>query len=829
MTFKRKLVAAYGTAIVVLVSLSFYSYHRLQKRNVDQEWVNHTHQVLEQLDAVLVDLVNAETGERGYVIAGEESYLEPYEGAIRRIHADLERVRQLTSDNARQQRSLNELEPLFAGKLSELRNRIDIRKREGLAAAAAAIQTGNGQELTNQVRRAIGAMQQEEQRLLAERSSEAAASLHQARWIGGIGNLLFFLALILAGVLTSREMAKRRRAEEKLRGSEEQYRLLFDNNPHPAWVYDLKTLAFLDVNQSAVQSYGYSREEFLRLTIKDIRPAEDVHALVGNLTESPSNTEHQGVWRHRKKDGTLIDVEVTSHPITYAGKEGRLVVATDITKRKKAQEGLRQSEERHRLMVQEVKDYAILMLDPEGRVVSWNAGAERIKGYRAEEIIGQHFSRFYLSEDLKAGKPACELKLAAEQGRIEDEGWRVKKDGSRFWANVVITALRGETGILRGFAKVTRDMTERKRSEETRMRLVAILEAAPDFIGFANAKDEHILYVNRAGRKMAGLGEDEDVTKLKIPDVHPEWAKQMLRDKILPAASQNGFWTGECAFLHRDGHEIPVLMALNAHKTANGEVEVFSTISRDITERKRAEDALEKHRGELARSNADLAAANRELEAFSYSVSHDLRAPLRGIDGFSLALLEDCADKLDPQGKDHLNRIRAGTQRMATLIDDLLNLSRIARAEMRHEPVDLSALAGTVAAELRRAAPDRRADFVIAEGLHAEGDSQLIRVALENLLGNAWKFTARRERARIEVGRTQNNGSSAYFVRDNGAGFDGKYVDRLFGAFQRLHSTTEFSGTGIGLATVQRIIHRHGGKVWAEGGVDQGATFFFTL
>jgi two-component system sensor histidine kinase/response regulator len=238
---------------------------------------------------------------------------------------------------------------------------------------------------------------------------------------------------------------------------------------------------------------------------------------------------------------------------------------------------------------------------------------------------------------------------------------------------------------------------------------------------------------------------------------------------------------------------------------------------------------LNRARDELQTVNAALEAANKELESFSYSVSHDLRAPLRSIDGFSQALLEDYADKLDEEGKDHLQRVRASTQRMAELIDDMLNLSRMTRSEMRLEAVNLSTVAKTVAAELQRSQPERRVEFVIAEGVVANGDSGLLRVVLENLIGNAWKFTGKHLEAKIEFGLAVQNGNSAYFVRDNGSGFDMAYAGKLFGAFQRLHDAREFPGTGVGLATVQRVIHRHGGQVWAESEVEKGATFYFTL
>jgi len=221
---------------------------------------------------------------------------------------------------------------------------------------------------------------------------------------------------------------------------------------------------------------------------------------------------------------------------------------------------------------------------------------------------------------------------------------------------------------------------------------------------------------------------------------------------------------------------------------------------------------------------------NRELESFSYSVSHDLRAPLRSIDGFSQAIVEDAGPTLDDESRGHLERIRNATRRMGQLIDDLLALSKVSRAEMKQERVDVSDLAGQIVAELSRIAPKRSVAVTIAPGLTATGDPQLIRLALQNLIENAWKFTCRREEATIDVGVTKDeDGAPAFCVRDNGAGYDPTFASKLFGPFQRLHAASEFPGTGIGLATVKRIVHRHGGHVWAEGRIDGGACFYFTL
>jgi len=287
-----------------------------------------------------------------------------------------------------------------------------------------------------------------------------------------------------------------------------------------------------------------------------------------------------------------------------------------------------------------------------------------------------------------------------------------------------------------------------------------------------------------------------------------ELVRRVSRDKDYSVRAPRGNEQGEVALL------------VDAFNEMLGQIE-----GRDRSLRE-AHDELERR---VEERTAELAAANRELEAFSYSVSHDLRAPLRSIDGFALALVEDYSDKLDATGKEHLARVRAATQRMGMLIDGLLNLSRVTRAEIRRDRVDLSSMARSIARDLQTEAPDRVVEWVIGEGIEAYGDPQLLRVAMENLLRNSWKYTSSHTSARIEVGKSQGNGRSAFYVRDDGAGFNPAYSQKLFGAFQRLHKFSEFPGTGIGLATVQRIIHRHGGNVWAEGAVEKGATFFFAL
>jgi len=386
------------------------------------------------------------------------------------------------------------------------------------------------------------------------------------------------------------------------------------------------------------------------------------------------------------------------------------------------------------------------------------------------------------------------------------------------------TRLKGAEKSLRAIQQ-SENITERNHAEEalreSEAKFRKIFEEGPLGMVIVGL-DYRIVKVNAMLCQMLEYTEEE-LTALTITDItHPldsgldvQFAEQLLRGEI-PAYQM------EKRYLKKDGEIIWVSLTRSLIRDPKEMPLYFLTMVEDITKRKHSERALQQR-------TAELEAANKELEAFAYSVSHDLRAPLRGIDGFSLALLEDCADKLDERGKAYLSRVRAGAQKMSELIDAMLNLSRLTRGELRRETVDLSEVAKNIVTELQKRQPERQVEFVIAEEVTADGDPEMLRVVMENLLSNAWKFTGKRAIARVEFGVTSKDDKPVYFVRDDGAGFEMAYVDKLFGAFQRLHRATEFPGLGIGLATIQRIIHRHGGLTWAEGEVEKGATFYFTL
>lgn len=370
-------------------------------------------------------------------------------------------------------------------------------------------------------------------------------------------------------------------------------------------------------------------------------------------------------------------------------------------------------------------------------------------------------------------------------------------------------------------------LQRRRLAEE---KLDRLLGSMPDALVIVNA-DGKIAGTNAQVAKLFGYSEKEihgESMALLVPERFRQTQRQYYTAYFSQRGGRNLVTTMECCGLHKDGREFPIEIST---KPLAGEKDLVVTSAiRDITERKQAEEEISQLNKQLEHRALELENANKELEAFGYSVSHDLRSPLQNIDSFSLILMEDYANRLDPEGLDYVQRLRGSCQHMQEIIDALLALSNMMRNELLVDHFDFSALANAVAADFKQKNPDRLVDWVIADGLTAEGDPQLLRVALENLFGNAWKFTANRSRARIEFGALpQSNGIRTYFVRDDGAGFDMARAGNLFTPFKRLHDQSEFRGTGIGLATVQRVVHRHKGKIWAEGAVDRGATFCFTL
>jgi PAS domain S-box-containing protein len=618
------------------------------------------------------------------------------------------------------------------------------------------------------------------------------------------------------------DITERKQAEEKLRESEEKFSKAFYSSPDSISITTLKDGTFIEVNDGHTQFSGYTREEVIGRRSTDFNTwakAEDRARMLQKLKKQ--GKVHNEEFDFLTKSGEIRTALFSAETINIGGEPCIIATTTDITERKRAEEKLRESEEKFSKAFRSSPNTMVITTLKDGKFIEVNDSHNRITGYSREETIGH--SALELGLWIKAEDRTRMTQILKEHGRVcnEEFEFRMKSGEIRNWLfSAEHIDIGGEPCII----SMTIDITELKRAEEALTLRAQILDSATDSI-FLHDFDGNFIYVNETACRTHGYSRDEFV-KMKLSQViTPERVSRL--DSDFQNMLEKGQATFESVHLRKDGSAMPAEVHGRTIESAGGKL--LLTVIRDITERKAAEEKLKQALSNLEHSSAQLAAINKELEAFSYSVSHDLRAPLRSIDGFSQALLEDYLDKLDEQGQDYLNRLRNASQKMGELIDGLLKLSRLTRSDMHKEKIDLSALAEEITARLKETQPERQVEVVISRGLTASGDRQLLRALLENLLGNAWKFTGKCPQARIEFGATRNGAKKAYFVRDNGAGFDMTYADKLFGAFQRLHEVTEFPGTGIGLATVQRIIHRHGGSVWAEGTVGKGATFYFTL
>lgn len=576
-----KVTAGLAAALAVLAIVELVSLRSTDRLVDTSREIVHAQHVLDSLETIMATIDDAETGQRGYLLTGEKSYLLPYESASIHLPGILGTLRNLTANDPEQWNNFQRLSSLTKEKLRELTETIRLRKDNKRAEVSRIVLSNRGKQEMDSIRAVIARMEERERGRMLARNQQWEARARAKRIIVVYGVIAVFALLLVVILFLNSETARRINADR----------------------------------------------------------------------------------------------------------------------------ALRESEMRTRLLVDSIQDYAILMLDPGGRILSWSPGGKKITGYAENEIANRSFSIFFTPEDIEAGVPQQELETALVSGRSEVDGWRVRKDGSRFWSNSVVVPVRDHQGQLQGFSKVMRDITQRKRAQE------------------------EIEELNRTLKARA----------------------------------------------------------------------------------------------------SELEAANKELEAFTYSVSHDLRAPLRHIDGFSQLLVDEYAPQLPDDVRRYIDRIQTGARQMGQLVDELLTLARIGRQEVNTQVTGLGSLVEPAVEALKMEINGRNVEWQIASLPFVECDPGLVKQVFANLLSNAVKYTRPRDPAVIEVGSIQNNGHPVIYVRDNGVGFNMKYSSKLFGVFQRLHRAEDFEGTGVGLATVQRIVHKHGGRIWAEAELDKGATFYFTL
>ena len=642
----------------------------------------------------------------------------------------------------------------------------------------------------------------------------------------------------ISGVLgTYIDITERKKLEEALSKREREYRSLAENSPDNIIRYDRQCRAMY-CNPKMIRTLDLDFEFLFNKTPIELGAggpelSTEYQRHIKRVLETGDSSELEMVMPHPGGGFRNHLVRFVAERNTEGAIIGVLAIGQDITDRKRTEESLRESEMKLRVIFENSRD--AIGVSKKGVHVFANPAYLKLFGYEnLEKLIGTSILDCIAPSHHQQIIENLKRRDAGEDTPTfyETRGRRIDGSEFDFEINVSTYELNNEIYTLANI----RDITDRKKTElqlinsEREYRTLA--ENIPNNI-IRYDLDCRAVYINHMLEtikysKSSIIGEppsEKQFDGAKGIDDYNQKLRRVIKtgkeeemEIVIPDLQGN---------IHV--HEVHFV----AERNTNGEITGALALGHDITERKMVEEEIQKLNADLekrvAERTAQLENANKELETFAYSVSHDLRAPLRGIDGFSQALIDEYYEMFDEHGKNYLQRVRLSAQRMAQLIDDLLNLSRVSSGEINVQKVNLSKVASEIADDFHETQPERKVEFMIHEGINVQGDGRLLRIVLENLIGNAWKFTSKKPVGHIEFGMQKQEDKTVYFIRDNGAGFDMNYSQKLFGAFQRLHSASDFSGTGIGLATVQRIIHRHGGSVWAEAKVEKGATFYFTI
>lgn len=704
------------------------------------------------------------------------------------------------------------------------------------------------------------------QNLIADtiQSSETTEMVFRARGSDGLTRYIrsqFSIERDSLGVATAmvgfnQNITKQREAELKTIESEVKYRHLFENNPMPMWVIDIATFQILDVNGAAINHYGYSRDEFLSMTALQFRPESEQDRFLNLDRTIPYANNNNESWKHIRKDKTIIDVEIFAHAIEYEGKRARLILANDVTELTRIHEQLNKSiteleiAQKSQKSILDALPANIALLDSKGTIIAVNNGWKEFALENRMKSKNYNIGENYLAISENAVGEDMEYGLSISHGiegviarRIDHFSMIYPCHSPRIqrWFRAEVAALhdKKEAGAVvmhinitdRKLAEIEANELNQQLSES--IRQISDYKAALDQSSIVAITDQHgiITYANDNFCKISKYSHEELIGqnhRLVNSSYHPQSFFKELWDTI----SHGKIWKGELRNRAKDGSVYWVDTTILPFINEKGKPYQYMSIRSDITERKKAEEQVQQFTQTLEKKvqerTSQLEQSIKELESFSYSVSHDLRAPLRIINGYSRLLLDEYGSTLEPGAIEYIRTVSDNAIQMGQLIEDLLNLSRLGLETIEKTNVDMKMLVEIATYELRNR--DKQMPSITIDTLPpAVCSSGLIKQVWINLISNAIKYSGKTKNPVIHIGSYMSESENVYFIKDNGAGFDMKYVHRLFGVFQRLHSKEEFEGTGVGLALVHRIISRHGGRIWAEGKVNEGATFYFSL
>jgi PAS domain S-box-containing protein len=885
---RRRVTGGLIVAVLLTVFLSFVSWRSARRADQDAYWVSHTHEVMAMIQGTSRDVLETETSARAFALSGQEPLLAHYRTAREAVFVDEDALLHLTADNPSQRRRLDVLEPQVRTAL-EFAESI-IAKRRELGAYAAGSDALEIERLIDAVRATTGDMHAEETRLLSQRTQRATAAQRLAMIIAIVGVFLKVGSWILAFLIIIREIGISSRAQSQLNtlNAELEQRVKERTASLQSEIADRrraqeiaerlaavvessddaiisKTLdgTITAWNRGAEKVFGYSSAEAVGKPMALLLPPERAKEESGILARirCGESVRHFETVRVRK-DGKKIDVSVTISPISDAtGKiVGASKIARDITARKQAEEVLRESEERFHAMLDGIPQLA-WTAEPDGYIFWYNQRWYDYTGTTREQTKGWDWQNVHDPEFLP--KVLERWKVAIAEGTPFEMEFPLRAgDGSFSMFLTRVLPLKDANGhVLRWFGTNT-DIGERKlaevqlagqaqelirRAEELATSRVALetqtlmLQSVLDSMGeglIAADQDGHFLIWNDSANKLMGRKASNLPTEQWTP-----YYKVFLPDEITPyppdrlplvRALHGESVQVELMVEHPDrANRVCLEVTARPLKDSQGNLRGGVAVLRDITERKTAEREVQALNQTLEtrviERTAELKVANKELEAFTYSVSHDLRAPIRHISGFAKILVEKFRSSLPAEAHEHLQLIVQAAHRMGQMVDEMLKLARLGRQALTVKVTGLSSLVGDVITLLAPETEGRQVEWKIGQLPFVECDPILMPQVFQNLISNALKYSRPRSPAVIEIGQTEREGEKVIFVKDNGVGFDMEYSDKLFGVFQRLHVAEEFEGNGIGLATVERIIKKHGGRVWVEAELDRGATFYFTL